>query len=622
MTQSIQRTVIVGHVDDGKSTMMARLLQATGSISESKLAEVEKSCKSRGIDFEWAFLLDALQAERSQAVTIDSTELMLKTKEKNIILIDAPGHIEFLKNMVSAAARADSAILIIDAKKGIRRQTKIHSYLLYILGVMQITVVINKMDLINYSKTKFNQLSLEIKDYLHQVGIEPVEFIPLSAKFGDGIEKFSENLSWYKKPALLLHLLKLNKIAIEKHEPLRLPVQDIYKINNKRILVGNIEYGSINAGDTVLFSPSNKTATVTTIEKWPTTATSANQGEAVGLTLDEELFIERGEIISHEKNPPMLSNVFLVNLFWLSTIPLSIGKSYRLCLNSFEENVIVEKINKSIDMEDLSTAKADKIEINKSGEVVLYSERMIPLDEYISLPKSGRVVLKDKGEIVAGGMLSLTGFPDLRNQIISCQNNIVAVKHKVTQKDRIKRFGHKGAVIWLTGLSGAGKSTLALEVEKRLFSLGFSVYVLDGDNLRSGINADLSFSPDDRSENIRRVGEVAKLFADAGFICISALISPYKQDRARVRNSIGDKFHEVYIQADLKTCEARDPKGHYKKARAGKIKDFTGISAPYEAPVNPELTIDTTENNLNKCLNQLINYIGDVTKSSTKLLSS
>ena len=615
MVDSLQRTVIVGHVDDGKSTMMARLLHATGSIYQDKIDEVEKSCKARGVEFEWAFLLDAFQAERAQAITIDSTEVILKTKNRNIVLIDAPGHIEFLQNMVSAASRADSAILIIDAQKGIRRQTKIHSYLLYILGVMQVTVVFNKMDLINYSQIKFNQLSIEIAEYLKNLGIEPITFIPLAAKLGDGIEKFSDNLSWYKGDALLDNILKLNKKDIQKHEPLRFPIQDVYKVKNKRILVGNIEYGNIATGDTVLLSPSNKTAKVTAIEKWQEKITTASKGDAIGVTLDQELFIERGEIISHEKSAPMLSNIFVVKLFWLSKTPLVLSKNYRLCLTTFEENVIVEKINKEIDMESLSENKSDKIEINKCGEVVLYSERMIPLDEYISLPKSGRIILKDKGEVVAGGMLSMQGFPDLRNQIISYQNNIITVKHKVTQKDRVKRYGHKGAVIWLTGLSGAGKSTLALEVEKRLFNLGFSVYVLDGDNLRSGINADLSFSPDDRSENIRRVVEVAKLFADAGFICISALISPYRQDRARVRNSIGDKFHEVYIEADLKTCENRDPKGQYKKARSGEIKEFTGVSAPYEEPLTPELIINTAENNVNKCLKQLINYIGEVTKS-------
>jgi len=353
---------------------------------------------------------------------------------------------------------------------------------------------------------------------------------------------------------------------------------------------------------------------VKSIEYWSTVPgkkapTEAVAGESVGITLDEQIFVERGELISHVDHPPIETDVFRARIFWLGHEPLVKGKSYRIKLGTLEAPVTVQSIESIVDTSDLSNSSSHQVERNQVAEIVIRARRMLALDEFTKAPKSGRFVLIDKYDIAGGGIISMEGYADQRDLITSRSTNITRVEHGITNEARAFRNGHKGGVLWFTGLSGAGKSTLAVALEKKLFEKGYNVFVLDGDNVRHGLNANLSFSPEDRAENIRRVGEVSALFARAGMIAITSFISPYRSDRDRARAAAEADFHEIYVKADVATCEARDPKGLYKKARAGEIKDFTGISAPYEEPENAELTVDTASTPIEEAVEKLVNYV-------------
>jgi len=437
-----------------------------------------------------------------------------------------------------------------------------------------------------------------------------LHYIPVSAREGDNVAKRSAKMKWYKGPTVVTALdnFKTSKPAAD--QPLRLPIQDVYKFDDRRIIVGRIESGTLKVGDELLFSPSNKKARVKSIEAWSAKKPKqASAGQSVGITLDEHLFIERGYVASHVTNPPVETDVFRARIFWLSRNPFREGATYKLKLGPMETRVVVQEIENVIDTEDLSTSKADAIERNMVGEVILRTPKIIALDEFTANSRTGRFVLVDGHEIAGGGIISMEGYANQRELITRQSTNVTKVKHDIKGLERAARNNHLGGVLWFTGLSGAGKSTLAVAVENKLFAKGFQSYVLDGDNIRLGLNANLGFSPEDRAENIRRVGEVAGLFSRAGVIAITAFISPYRSDRDRARKAAEGYFHEIHIKADIATCEARDPKGLYKKARAGEIKEFTGISAPYEAPEHPELVVDTTDRSIEECVSQILDYI-------------
>jgi len=422
-------------------------------------------------------------------------------------------------------------------------------------------------------------------------------------------------MAWHGGPTVVEALDEFGTRTPLTGLPLRLPLQDIYRFDERRILAGRIESGRLRVGDELLFSPSNKTARVASIQDWNVDAPreEAFAGRSVGITLDEQIFVERGEIISHLDRPPIETNVFRGRLFWLGRKPLMSGKRYKLKLCTVEAPVEVQAIDSVIDPDNLSASEAQCVERYGVAEVVLRSHRMLALDEFSNNPSTGRFVLVDGYDIAGGGIINIEGYPDQRGLVTVRGTNLTAVEHRVTAEARSARNHHRGGVLWFTGLSGAGKSTLAIEVEQRLFRHGYHVYVLDGDNVRRGLNSNLGFSPEDRAENIRRVGEAAALFADAGFICITAFISPYRsdRDRARVAGKIcgPGAFHEVYIQAALELCEQRDPKGLYKRARKGDLRDFTGISAPYEPPDDPELVVDTGATDVDQCAKQIVDYV-------------
>lgn len=605
------KIVIVGHVDHGKSTLIGRLLHETDSLPDGRVEELRRVSEKRGMPLEWSFVLDSLQAERDQAVTIDSTQIWFKSSRRSYVIIDAPGHREFLKNTISGAASADAAVLVIDAEEGVREQTRRHSYILHLLGLRQIAVAVNKMDLVGFDADRFAALKAEITDYLAEIGLTPTFIVPISAREGDNLAGRSDQMGWHDGPTLLDALDRFDPGAPLVNQPLRLPIQDVYKFDHRRIIVGRVESGVLRVGDTVRFSPGNNTAKVKSIEEWGKARgpKSAEAGSVVGFTLDEQIFVERGDIASHDADLPALTSVFRAKLFWIGDEPLTVGRTFKMKLATAESTVSVQSIERVVDTQDLSGHDGDAVQRNEVAEIVLRSREVLALDEFGDGTATGRMVLIDGYDTVAGGVLSMRGYPDQRSLYQVKSSNLTEVEHLLTPQGRAWRNGHYGGVVWFTGLSGSGKSTLAMRVEKRLFNKGLHVYVLDGDNVRRGLNSDLGFSPEDRTENIRRIGESAALFADAGFIVITAFISPYRSDRDRARQSAGDAFHEIYIAADLETCERRDPKGLYKRARSGEIKEFTGVSAPYEPPEGPELAVDTAQSDIEGCVDQIVAYI-------------
>lgn len=609
------KVVIVGHVDHGKSTLIGRLLYDTDSLPAGKYEELQAICKRRGTDaLEWSFVLDSFQAERDQAVTIDSTQIWFSTEERDYVIIDAPGHREFLKNMISGAAAADAAILVVDGTEGVQEQTRRHAYLLHLLGLQQVAVVINKMDMVEHSAEQYAKVSQEVKDYLGSIGLTPRFIVPISARHGDMIAHRGESMSWYDGKDLI-NVLDSFEIAPQPiARPLRFPVQDVYRFGEQRIIVGRIETGILRKGDTVLFSPGNESATVTSIEVWPENKdkVEAKPGEAIGITLDQRLFVERGHIASHTENPPMLSNVFRASIFWLAHKPLKVGNSYKIRYGTHEAMVSVQSIDKVIDTQDLGdNSAAGEVARNAVAEVTLRARDQLPIDPYVNNERLGRIVLYEDYDIVGGGSLNMDGYADQRRNAPKSEN-VQCVDHTLSHDERAIQNGHRGGVFWLTGLSGAGKTTLAMAAEKALFDKGIHVTVLDSGLFRQGLSKDLGFSPEDRAENIRRVGHVADMMAHAGQVVITSFISPYRSDRRLAREKIGEElFNEIYVSADFETCENRDQTGLYKRARAGEIKSFTGLSsdAPYEKPANPELIIDTQENGIDFCIEQLVNYI-------------
>jgi bifunctional enzyme CysN/CysC len=609
------KIVIVGHVDHGKSTLVGRLFHDTGSLPEGKLEKIKASCERRGMPFEWAFMMDGLQAERDQNITIDTAQIWFQTKKRQYVIIDAPGHKEFLKNMVTGAANAEAALLLIDANEGVQEQSRRHGFLLHLLGIRQVAVIVNKMDLKGYNRDTFQSIEKEYRDFLSQLGVMPKLFIPISAANGENVASRSPHMPWYNGPTVLEALDHFEVATRDEHLPLRFPIQDVYRFDTRRILAGRIESGTLRVGDKLMFSPRNKISTVKSIENWPGNPTgSASAGMSVGITLTEQIFVERGQMASLEQDAPIESDIFNAKLFWLGRQNLEIGRRVKLKLTTQEIECHIQSIEKIVDastLAEIDPKTRNHIARNDVAEITIRTKTPVAFDNYDRIIPTGRFVIVDNRQVCGGGIISKGEYPDRRDVLSGIKSqNIFWTTGKVTREARERRNKHKGAVLWLTGLSGSGKSTIATELERELFNMGIHVYVLDGDNIRHGLSANLGFSPEDRTENIRRVGEVAKLFADAGTLVITAFISPYRDDRRLVRSILGEgEFLEVYISAPLAVCEQRDPKGLYKKARAGEIANFTGISAPYEPPLAPELTVHTDKQTPSESVAQIIDFL-------------
>jgi len=609
------KIVIVGHVDHGKSTLVGRLFYDTGSLSDGKFEKIKAACEHRGMPFEWAFLMDGLQAERDQNITIDTAQIWFRTAKRPYVIIDAPGHKEFLKNMVTGAANADAALLLIDANEGVQEQSRRHGFLLSLLGIHQIMVLVNKMDLKGYDEKVFRAIETEYCAFLAPLGVTPKLFIPISASLGDNVANPSANMPWYHGPTALAALDEFHVPQQAGDLPLRFPIQDVYRFDRRRIIAGRVESGALKVGDKILFSPRNKVSTVKSIERWNGPQRDwAGANESVGITLTEQVFVERGQIGSHDTNPPIEADVFKAKLFWLGRQNLEVGRKIRLKLTTEEVECHIQSIEKLVDAStlcEIDLSNRNYIARNDVAEVVIRAKLPIAFDNYDCIVPTGRFVLVDHRHVCGGGIISGGEYPDRRDVLSGIKSqNIFWTKGKVTRYVREARNTHKGAVIWLTGLSGAGKSTIATDLERELFAMGLHTYVLDGDNIRHGLSANLGFSPEDRTENIRRVGEMAKLFADAGVLVITAFISPYRDDRRLARSILKDgEFIEVYVNAPLAICEQRDSKGLYKKARDGRILNFTGVSAPYEPPERPEVEVRTDQQTVAESVAQIIEYL-------------
>ncbi|MBS0660142.1 MAG: adenylyl-sulfate kinase [Verrucomicrobia bacterium] len=591
------RLVICGSVDHGKSTLVGRLLAETGTLPEGKVESVRAACARRGVDFEWAFLTDALQAERDQNVTIDSAQIVLKAPGRDIVLIDAPGHEEFLRNMITGAATAEAALLLVAADEGWRAQSRRHAFLLGLLGLRRVAVVVTKMDRVDYSAQVFRDLRAEGEVLLGALGLEPFAWVGVSARSGAGVTSAGPEMPW-QNATVLATLTACAPGAAAAEAALRFVVQDVYRQDGRRLVAGRVESGRVSAGDAIVLWPFHKDATVASIERWPQPgAQTAGVGESIALTLAEPVFVERGYVLSHPSAPPAVSNQLHASIFWIAPTPLALGAEVRVKLGTQQVAARVASLGRAFDpgREMPEQASAAEVPPNGAAEVVLQLHAPLVFDRHDHIAALGRFVLL-LGARIGGGGIVTQAEPAVR--LATKSANITESAGSITAAERTRRHGHRGAVVWLTGLSGAGKSTLARGVERELFARGSLVTVLDGDNLRRGLNSDLGFAPADRVENIRRAAEAARLLAEAGCIVLVALISPYRADRAAARRIAlegGCDFAEVFVRAPLAVCEQRDPKQLYRKARAGLIKQFTGIDAPYEEPEDAEIVVRTDE---------------------------
>ena len=614
-SQEQLKIVIVGHVDHGKSTFVGRLFHDTGSLPEGKLEQLQTIALRRGVPFEWANLMDALQAERDQNITIDTAQIWFQTKKRQYVIIDAPGHKEFLKNMVTGAANAEAALLLIDAHEGVQEQSRRHGYLLSLLGIRQLAVLVNKMDLVDYSEARFEQICAEYRAFLRTVGLEAKCFLPIAAKHGDTIASLSAKMPWWHGGTVVSTLDDFAVYHRPESQPLRFPVQDVYRFDERRILAGRVESGAIKEGDRLVFSPGGKSSTVKTIERWNAPSRgAAAAGESIGITLTEQIFVERGAVAALDSGLPYELNRFKARLFWLGRNPLTKRKAYKVKLATQEAECSVEAIERVIDSSTLETVSRRENELfvgrNEVAELRFRVKRPLAFDLHGELPLTGRFVIVDGLEVAGGGVIIDDAYPRRTADAHLKSDNIYWSRGKVTAAHRVNRNGHPGRIVWLTGLSGSGKSTIATELERELFNMGKQAYVLDGDNMRHGLCSDLAFSSQDRRENIRRVGEVAKLFMDAGLVVITAFISPYRADRELVRHIVpAGRFIEIHVNAPIAVCEQRDPKGLYAKARAQEIKEFTGVSAPYEQPENPELDLPTDRLTVAESVARILEYL-------------
>ena len=518
--------VIVGHVDHGKSTLLGRLYADTGSLPEGKLEKVQAICRQQGKEFEYAFLFDAFLEEQEQGITIDTARTFFNWQDRQYIIIDAPGHKEFLKNMISGAARAEAALLLIDALEGVKEQSRKHGYLLSLLGVRQFAVVVNKMDLVGYREDVFAGIEKEYREYLGQFKVSPRHVIPVSAKLGENIASRSSAMPWYDGPTVLDILSGFQKEAPRSEQPLRFPVQDVYKFDARRILAGRITAGRLRVGDRLMFCPSNKSARIQSIEAFnidPPPA-EAHAGQSVGITLDEQLFVERGEIASHQDHLPLVSTAFRANVFWLGKRPLERDRRYGLRLVTREMECEVATIHRIIDTADLSQQQGgESIAKNQVAEVTLRTKAPTAFDLSSSFEATGRFVLVDDYDISGGGIV--TEFVHDEQECLreeARQRDFAWLRGEVTSEDRARYYGHRAAIVLFTGAAQTGKTFLARKVESLLVADSRHAYLLDGENLLHGLDADLSVSKlSDAAERVRRYGEVARLLIDTGLIVVS-----------------------------------------------------------------------------------------------------
>ncbi|HEY5346877.1 MAG TPA: sulfate adenylyltransferase subunit CysN [Rhizomicrobium sp.] len=591
--KSLLRFLTCGSVDDGKSTLIGRLLYDTKLLFEDQLSALEKDSKKYGTDGEnidFALLVDGLEAEREQGITIDVAYRFFATDKRKFIVADTPGHEQYTRNMATGASNSELAVILIDARKGVLTQTRRHAYIASLLGIRHVVLAVNKIDLMDYSQSVFDGIVADFSAFAERLGFASLTPIPISARFGDNIISRSAKTPWYQGPALLSHLESVDVDTALAEKPFRLAVQWVNRPDlNFRGFAGTIAGGRIKPGDAIAVAKSGRTSKVARIVTMDGDLPEAVAGDAVTLTLADEIDISRGDVLSAPTSRPDVSEQFAAHLLWMAEEELLPGRQYLLKLGTMTVPATISALKHKIDVNTLEHLAAKTLALNEVGYGNFSVAQPIAFDSYADNRDTGGFILIDRftNATVGAGMIDfgLRRATNVHWQALDVDKNARgALKHQ------------KPAVLWFTGLSGSGKSTIANLVERALLAEGKHTYLLDGDNVRHGLNRDLGFTDADRVENIRRVGEAAKLFVDAGLITLVSFISPFRSERRMARELVGaGEFIEVFIDTPLEVCMARDPKGLYEKARSGAIKNFTGIDSPYETPENPELVIRTVE---------------------------
>ncbi len=603
--KNILKFITCGSVDDGKSTLIGRILFESQLILDDQLEVLKNDSMkvgTQGDNLDLALLVDGLSSEREQGITIDVAYKYFNTKKRKFIVLDTPGHEQYTRNMVTGASNADLAVILIDASKGVLKQTKRHSYVCSMMGIKNIIVAINKIDQIEYKEKIFNSISNEFKTMTEKLNFSKINIVPISALKGDNVSIKSKKTKWYNGKTLL-DILERSEIKRHKEQStFRLPIQSVLRPNSKfRGFQGTISSGSISKGDKILIQPGSNTAKVNEIFYSGRKINKALTDYAITITLNKEIDVSRGNIFTKDKEPCEISNQFQSKLIWLDENDGHTGRSYIFKINNQTAGAQISKIKSKLDISNLTDTSVNMLKLNDISTVNVNLDKNIVFEKYTKNISLGGFILIDRftNKTVAAGLIqfSLRRAQNIFEQNLSINKNL---RHKLNN--------HKSKVLWLTGLSGSGKSTIANELEKKLYERGIRTYVLDGDNIRHGLNKDLGFTDADRVENIRRIGEVARLMVDAGLVVITAFISPFTAERAMVKNMFSEEeFKEVFIDVPIKIAEKRDPKGLYKKARKGLIKNFTGIDSKYEKPIDPDYRFKTDKLSVKKIVNSLIN---------------
>jgi len=590
--KSLLRFITCGSVDDGKSTLIGRLLYESKLIFDDQLTQLAADSRrvgTRGGELDFALLVDGLAAEREQGITIDVAYRFFSTERRKFIVADTPGHEQYTRNMVTGASTADLAVILVDARKGVLVQTRRHSYLVHLIGIPRIVLAVNKMDLVGYSQQSFAQIVAEYREFAGRLGLTDITPIPLSAVHGDNVITRSGNTPWYSGPALLEHLEGVEVDSGLARQPFRLPVQWVNRPNAEfRGFAGLITEGAVRRGDRLRVLPSGRESRVARIVVAGGDLESASAGQSVTLTLDAEVDISRGDVLAAADAPPQVADQFEATIVWLQEEPMLQGRTYLMKAGTRTVSATVTPLKHRVNVNTLEHEPAERLELNDIGVCELELDRPIPFESYAQSRALGSFILIDR-------LTNNTAGAGLINFALRRSQNVHWQALDVDKPLRARLKGQKACVLWLTGLSGAGKSTIANRIEKRLAAAGRHTYLLDGDNVRHGLNKDLGFTAQDRVENIRRVAEVARLMVDAGLIVLVSFISPFRSERRMARELFAaGEFFEVFIDTPLAEAERRDVKGLYRKARRGELKNFTGIDSPYETPEAAEIRIDTT----------------------------
>ncbi|MGO8704374.1 MAG: sulfate adenylyltransferase subunit CysN [Candidatus Brocadiia bacterium] len=607
------RFTTVGSVDDGKSTLIGRLLYESESLYQDHISSVRKASAKKGQEIDFSFFTDGLKAEREQGITIDVAYRCFATARRRFIIADVPGHEQYTRNMVTGASTAQLAVILIDAQKGILQQSKRHAFIASLLGVQHVVAAVNKMDLVGYDRSVFDRICDEFRAFAPKLALKEVVFIPLSALAGDNVVERSANMPWYDGTTLLNHLETVLIAGDRNLIDFRFPVQYVLRPDaNFRGYAGQIVGGVARVGDEVAVLPSGLHSRITRIVTRDGDLSYAFPPMSVTICLEHDRDVSRGDMLVHPANRPRMDQRIEAMLVWMDTRPLQVGRAYHLKHTTRVLPAHVASLHYRLDPNDLHRQAAPELGLNEIGRVEIETHQPLMYDEYARNRRTGGFILIDpqtNGTVGAGMIIERAlhrGVTAEVNERAPVSRNIVAHNGQVATADRARLLGQKAVTLWMTGLSGSGKSSLAYALEKRLFDDGRLCYVIDGDNVRYGLSRDLGFAPEDRAENLRRVAEVARLFNDAGVIVITSFISPFRRNREDARRIIGaERFIEVFVDAPLAVCEERDPKGLYRKARAGEIADFTGVSASFEAPAAPDILLPTSQWSFDVCVQHL-----------------